>query len=486
MAGHAEHATLSLFAHKRHTLTMTPTSPSANPPVTRPPLEIRQVVQAWWPLALSWGIMACEIPAVTATISRLPDPKTNLAAFGGIVFPVTVVISAPIMLMLGASTALSKDWDSFIKLRRFMMGISAALTALHMLAVLTPAYEIIAGQLLGAPEPIAAAARPGLAVLIPWTWSLAYRRFHQGLLIRFGRSHTVTIGTVLRLFVIGSTLLTGFFFSNLPGIIVGPAALSAGVMAEAAYAGVAARPIISGALRLAPALEVPLTFHSLVSFYTPLALTGLLNLLIDPIASAAFNRMPDNVDSLAAWPVVGGVLFFFRTLGIAYNEVVISLMDEPQAIRPLRRFTNWITAGSSAVYLLVILTPLVDFWLNLVIRAPVEILPIVRVGLVIAAGIPAISVLQSWYQGLIMHSRRTRGITEAVVLYLCATAIVLAAGVAWGRITGLYVGWAAFSIAGTLQVAWLWYRSRPARQAARAFLTEPPGALQVKKGLSAD
>jgi hypothetical protein len=75
---------------------------------------------------------------------------------------------------------------------------------------------------------------------------------------------------------------------------------------------------------------------------------------------------------------------------------------------------------------------------------------------------PAVAVLQSWYQGLIVHSRRTRGITEAVVVYLLISGVVLVGGVLWGRVAGLYVGLAAVSLGRIVQTAWLWYRSRSA------------------------
>jgi hypothetical protein len=78
---------------------------------------------------------------------------------------------------------------------------------------------------------------------------------------------------------------------------------------------------------------------------------------------------------------------------------------------------------------------------------------------------PALAVLQSWYQGSIVNSRRTHSITEAVVVYLVSIAALLWAGVLWRRITGLYVGLAAMSISMALQTGWLWWRSRPVMSA---------------------
>ena len=83
------------------------------------PLQTRDVLRTWWPLAASWLLMGVELPMMSAVIARLAEPRLNLAAFGGVVFPVALLIEAPIIMMLAASTALSRDRDSFVRLRRF-------------------------------------------------------------------------------------------------------------------------------------------------------------------------------------------------------------------------------------------------------------------------------------------------------------------------------------------------------------------------------
>ena len=57
---------------------------------------------------------------------------------------------------------------------------------------------------------------------------------------------------------------------------------------------------------------------------------------------------------------------------------------------------------------------------------------------------------------------RARGITEAVVIYLASSALLLGAAVAFGRLTGLYAGLGAMVISTLLQTAWLRWRARAA------------------------
>ena len=89
-----------------------------------------------------------------------------------------------------------------------------------------------------------------------------------------------------------------------------------------------------------------------------------------------------------------------------------------------------------------------------------ELTEIASQALWFALPLPAISVLVSWFQGVLLNARRTRFVTESVVVGLVAISLVLIVSVVWGEVVGLYIGWVAFSLGMTAQVTWLWWRSR--------------------------
>jgi len=196
--------------------------------------------------------MAVEIPALSAVIARLPDPRINLAAYGGIIFPLALIIEAPVIMLLAASVALSKDWASYQKIRRFMLAAGAILTGVHLLIAFTPLYDVLVGQIMGVPPEIIEPGRVGLRIMTPWTWAIAYRRFNQGVLIRFGHSNTIALGTLVRLSVDALVLSVGYSIGSLPGVVVGATAQALGVTAEAIYTGIRVQPVLRNELRLAP------------------------------------------------------------------------------------------------------------------------------------------------------------------------------------------------------------------------------------------
>ena len=423
------------------------------------PVTLSSVFQMWWPLAGSWVLMGLELPAVSAVMARLAEPKIHLAAYGGVVFPISLLIEAPVIMLLAASTALSKDWKAYRFLRRFMLQLACSLTLLHILVAFTPLYDLVVIGVLGVPNEIVEPARMGLMLMTPWTAAIAVRRFQQGLLIRFGHTRSVGIGTAVRLSVNGAVLFLGLFLEDIPGIVVGTAAVSLGVMSEALFVNIRVQPLLRILRDRSTVTSDSLTLRQLLIFYLPLAVTPLLTLLALPIGSAALSRMPRALDSLAVWPVLAGLSFTVRSFGLAYQEVVVALIDRPGAVQTLRRFAKFLAMATSGLLLFVASTPLATVWFADFAGLSPELTALGASAVWLAIFMPALSVIESFFQGMLVQNRRTKAIIQAVMLYLFTNSTILVAGTYYGLVTGLYVGVIAVVLGHSLQSFWLWKRS---------------------------
>lgn len=436
--------------------------PAAVPRLT--PLTGREVLSTWWPLAASWLLMGLELPLVSAVLARLPQPTLSLAAYGGVVFPLALLIESPIVMMLSASTALSRDRPSYALVRRCMRVAAGALTALHALIAFTPLYDAWVVPAIGMPADLREPVRLGLRILLPWTLSIASRRFQQGVMIRFGHSWAVGVGTVVRL-IANLVVLGSGLAMRAPGYVIGPLAVAAGVTSEAAFASWVVRPVLRRELPAVDAAAGPLTFGRFLRFYWPLASMPLLAFFAIPMASAAMTRMPRPLDSLAAWPVLSGLGFLIRSTGFALNEVGIARLDRPRAVPVLRRFAFALAAVTTAMMLLLALTPLGTLWFERLSALPPALGALARSGLWLALPWPALSVYQSLYQSAIVHSHRTRAVTESVALSLLASALILGAGIALARGPGLPIAVFALVFGNAVQVGWLALQGRPVLRA---------------------
>jgi hypothetical protein len=138
----------------------------------------------------------------------------------------------------------------------------------------------------------------------------------------------------------------------------------------------------------------------------------------------------------------------------------------------LRRFAGWLVLATTVLSLAFTATPLAQLWFGGLIALEPPLAELARRAMWLALPLAGLTVLHSWYQGLLLNTHRTRGISEAVALYLAVDTVLLALGVAAGNVAGLYVALAAMTVASTAQAAWLWRRSRPAlAQLGRAAAT---------------
>lgn len=423
-------------------------------------LTFRLITKNWWPLAVSWLMMSVETPMLSVVLGRLPDPRLNLAAYGGVVAPIRSLVMAPVVMMLSASTALCKDWVIYRKLNQFMMILGASLTVIHALVAFTPLYYVVVDGILGVPQEVYEQARLGLMISTPLGWGVGFRRFNQGILIRNGHSNFIMGGTIIRISGFGLVLLGGYLIGSIPGIVVEATALVVGIWGEAIYTGLRVRPVLRYQVKTAPLAE-PLLWRDFFTFYIPLAFTSLLTMVWQPIASAAISRMPRAIDSLAVLPVINGLIFLFRSFGLALNEVIVTLLDRPQAPKKLQHFSMLVALATSLLLFLVILTPLSDLWFEKMAALAPDLGALAKQAVWLVLLLPALSVMRSWSQGILLFGRKTRGISEAILVALLTLLVVFGAGILLGDIVGIYVALAAYMLANLTQGLWLWRRSQP-------------------------
>ena len=422
---------------------------------------------------MSWFMITVEQPILAAVVARSEEPKVQLAAWG-LAFSLILVLSAPSISMLAASTALSRDRESYRRGRQYMIRLSVGLTAVHFLLAFTPLFDIVVFGLISAPPELGDPVRSSVRIMLPLIPSLALRRFQYGVLIRCDQTRAVSLGTVLRL-VLEVALAVGLFLlSGWNGVIVASVTISTGVVFEAVYATLRVRPVVRKNLLSKIQGAPPLSWNRFVRFYLPLVLTTFMQILLQPLVSASLSRMPDSIGSLALWPVLFGVLIMTNSAAFAFVESVIVLLDRPGSIEVLRRFTWKMALALAAVPLVMAVTPLGDFWFLRIAALPPELLQQAKAALWLIIPLPALTALSSLFQGTLINSQRTRSITEADAFSLTTVTTLLILGSLWaGRpclagggsailcgVSGVYIAVAAYNFGSIVRNLWLWRRSQ--------------------------
>jgi hypothetical protein len=418
----------------------------------------RRILVFWLPLFASWLLMTMEGPFVSMIINRLPNEVVMLAAMG-IVTSLSVTIESPIITLLATSTALSRDRSAYFLLRKFTIHWMILLTIITFLLAFTPLFDLIIIQLMNVPVEVAAWVRPGLKIMLFWSAAIAWRRFLQGIMIRFDHTRRVAWGTLVRLVSSAGTALALSMATDWAGVIIGASALMAGVVAEAGYATIAVRPILSNQLGpdSPPSESAPLTYRSLFWFHLPLAATSFLTLLVQPLVAFSLARSPNPTISLAAWPVVFQFMLIARAAAFALPEVVIALSDGEPTFKPLRQFSLTLTGASTLFMLLFLATPLIGYYLLVIQDLTPAVATLAEDGLLVFLALPALTTLIAWLRGLLIDSRATAIVNGGMAINLVVTIVMLIVGVSseWPGINSAAL---ALSVAAAAEFLFLWWR----------------------------
>jgi hypothetical protein len=389
-------------------------------------LPTRKILLFWIPLALTWLMMALEGPIVASVIARLQEAKLNLAAYG-VALSVAFISEGPIIMLVSTATALVRDYSTYKKLLRFAVVLNGLITVLLAILMIPQVFSFLADEVVGLPEEVSHLAYWSTLLFLPWPAAIGIRRFYQGILIRHNRTRFVTYGTIIRL---GSLTASAFLLSwweSLPGACVGSLSLSVGVVCEAVASRIMAHSVLKR-LKAASGDENPgsLTYREITSFYAPLALTSLLFLSAHSIVTFFVARSQMAVESLAVLPVIGGLMFIFRSIGLSYQEAVIALVgDRFEKFFPLRNFALLLVSAVFCSFGLVVFTDLVRIWYHDICGLSLDLTHFALGPTKIMMVLPVLEVVMSFQRGLMVAGLTTKPVTLGALVEIVAIVLVL-------------------------------------------------------------
>ncbi|MCC7433199.1 MAG: hypothetical protein IT363_00830 [Methanoregulaceae archaeon] len=368
------------------------------------PLSTSRIFRFYVPLAASWLFMSAEAPISLRIISQLPDAKLHIAAFL-MLMSMSLWIESPVIDLLSTSTALARDRKRFALISRFVWWVMGWCTVVHALVTLTPLYPLITLNVLRLPVAVADELRLPLAVMIPWSAMIGWRRYKQGLLIRNGHTRPVGVGTVVRMAfaaTVGFSVASTAQFSGTMAVAI---ALMASVTSEAIFVHLVSRRVVAG---LPEEVEGPdLSMSDLAKFHLPLTATTMLTLSAGPIVGAALARSPDSVLAMAGWQVTTTLVWMHRTIVYALPEVVITLAKDADSVRQLRRFCIGVGVFSSSLLGVLWLTRGDLAFLSGLLKTPADTAEMAHAAIILCVAFPLIGALQSFARGTLTVARMT-------------------------------------------------------------------------------
>ena len=428
------------------------------------------IFRTWLPLAVMWVIMAVEQPVIAAFVARMDNAVSQLAAFG-LTFSLALFVEGPVVQMLAAGTALADCRENYRRIMGIMHLIGWSATVLHGLLCLPGVFTPFARSIMKVPEELMEPARLALLAMLPWTLAVGYRRLWQGVLIRYGRTGVIPVTMTIRILSSVLVLFWGFRTQMLPGAVLGGLALSVGATAGAVAARVFAAPV----LKRMPAAEPEnrnvvgnrlgttprpsrMSMKAMILFYLPLALTSFLNLGARPVMQMGLARGLLPLESLAIWPVSMGYLFLYTSFSLSSQEVVIARLEDAESRRLLIRFNSALAAVLSAIYLLVLTTPLWRQWFSGLSGLSEELTALSRNPLFLSFPVVPLSAWISLQRGALVRMKRTAEVTLGIIVNVSVLLITLFVGVAILPAPAIAIMSASYALAFLAEFIYLSFR----------------------------
>ncbi|MEO8231015.1 MAG: hypothetical protein ABI638_01950 [Ignavibacteriota bacterium] len=409
-------------------------------------LTQKSILAFWIPLAVTWLMMSIEGPYLSALIARLAEPKFNLAAYG-IAFSLALIIEAPVIMMMSASIALVKDYQSFKQLRKFNYILSLSITAAMVIFILPPIFYFITEDLIGLPREVSYLTHLAVMILIPWPGAIGYRRFYQGILIRNNLTRLVAYGTIIRLVSMSITAFALYKFTSVPGVVVGACALSTAVICEAIASKLMVKKFLVRLKNQISDSDNNLSMKEIIKFYYPLALTSLLTLGIQPFVTFFIGQSRMPLESFAVMPVVTSFVFIFRGLGLSFQEVVVALIgDDMSGFNQLKRFAVKLAMFVAGTLMLIAFTPLAEIWFKDVSGLSESLTDFAKLPLMIMSFFPALTVLISFQRAVLVKANETKQITYGTAIEFVGIIIVVAVCIKFFSLIGAVAATIAFVI----------------------------------------
>lgn len=426
-------------------------------------LTYTKILKFWLPLSATWLMMSIEGPYLTALIARMPEPEFNLAAYG-VAFSIALIVESPVIMLMSASIALVENKNSFYKLRSFVYILNLLLILFMCLLIFSPVYDFFFIDVLNLPERVAHLTHMAVALLIPWAPAIGYRRFYQGVLIKNNLTRRVAYGTVIRLAAMSLTAFVLFTFSENHGVVVGAAALSAGVITEAIITRFMAASIVKK-IRGGEDDGKKISYNEIISFYYPLVLTSFISLGIHPVVVFFLGQSRMSLESLAVLPVLNSLVFIFRAFGLSYQEVGASLMRSGHEFVKLKKFASGLAVSVVVVLSIISFTPLSELWLKNVSGLSNELTNFAKLPLMIYTFFPATTAWINFQRSVLVYNRKTKPISFATLIEVTGIVLILAITIKFFDMIGVTAAIISYTLG---------------RMAAIGYLTIPFGEAKKK------
>ncbi len=193
-----------------------------------------------------------------------------------------------------------------------------------------------------------------------------------------------------------------------------------------------------------------LTYRKIFIFWGPLALTWLMMAFEQPFLIAFIARLNDAKFNLAAFGIAASFAMIIESPIIMLMSASTALVTGRNSYRKLKKFTDLLNAGITAIQLIILIPPVFNFIVISLMRMPEDIARLAHIALLIFLPWAASIGYRRFYQGILIRNNLTRRVTYGTLVRLVVI-IIMGIILYSAGVKGAYVGAGAMSLAVFLE-----------------------------------
>ncbi|NES16759.1 MULTISPECIES: hypothetical protein [Micromonospora] len=386
--------------------------------------------QLWWqwlPTSLGSSMLVLEIPVVAAAVARSGSSDRAIAALG-IAVAVIVVVNGPALALAPLVVTLDGRYARR-SIHRYALAVGAAATV--VVAVLGLSRPALAA-LFSLDAATTRDAGAALLALAPASLVVAIRRYLHGRFIALGATGGIGVATGVRLIASATfAWCTAPFVDS--GAAWGAGALTLGACAEATTLALRLRRVGAAEDSSGDSGDAPRAGAVAIGVaHLPMAAARMLNMVPQLITTIGIAHAAASLASLAAWPILYGLLSLFTGPMADYETVGTAALRRDPADPVPRRLGAVLVGAVTVAYGIVLFTPLHDLYLRHFSQLTGEPLRLALTWSVCTLLIPAGWVVRGYLRARAMGGGRPRLLAYGVGTHLAGLVSVLAGTIVAG------------------------------------------------------
>lgn len=311
-----------------------------------PRLTMGEVGWFFFPLLLNVQMMSISHSVINASLARVSDAVTALAAFS-VAMVLHIFVASPSYQNHTITIAMVRGRRSLRATALFILLMAMIIAVLLALLAFSPVGLFVLDRLLGVTPEVAAGARAVLAILTPLPFVTGLRGFSQGLVSQARRTGLISFATGVRIGAL--VLLLWLGHGHFDGPRLGAIALFGCVAVETVLISLFAWRIC----RIPKQGEAERDLAGVMRFAFPLVYSSGLQQAVPLIINAIIGRFPDGTLALAAFGIVRGFIFLLASPMRNLQQACLALLRRTEDYRVMVRFADLVSVALGALTLLI-------------------------------------------------------------------------------------------------------------------------------------